>query len=52
VAWQKVGCFGIEVEFLEGANFPEGLEPIIAAFTIELAAAALEHSDVAGNMGS
>jgi hypothetical protein len=51
VAWQELGCSGVKVEFLKGADFPEGLEPIIAAFAVELSAIALENADVAGDVG-
>jgi hypothetical protein len=51
VAWQELGCSGVKVEFLKGADFPEGLEPIIAAFAVELSAITLENADVAGDVG-
>ena len=50
VAGQELGCFRVKVELLKGADFPERLEPVIAAFAIKLPGVALEYSDVAGDV--
>jgi hypothetical protein len=50
VTWHKSGCFRVKVDFLEGADLPERLEPVIAAFAVELPALALEYADVAGDV--
>lgn len=42
VAGQEIGRIGVKVEFFEGADFPERLEPVVAAFAVELTAFALD----------